>query len=102
MMSAVDRSWSGGPESRNPMHVDAAADRQIRARAVAALAEAQYRPARDDDRRIGRGRCAVDGEIKLPAGDRDGPLIVEPQLRTGQRDLERRGGRLVAHDRVGD
>jgi len=80
---------------------DAARDREVRPRAAAPACESQLIAGAQRYRDPRRGRCAVDAQVEVGAGDRDQARRLDQKTRSGQRALERCGAAIVAHDQVG-
>ena len=81
--------------------IEPALDGERDPRALAARAEAQARSRADGERLMPRRGSAVDRDVDFGSRDGTGQVPFSEKLRPEQRDLQRRGHRIVAEHLVG-
>ncbi len=94
----ADNGRGAAPEHER--HVDAAVQRNVDARPVAALTKPEHAPRSARTHRVGGERGAVDRCAKIGARNRHARRLLDSQFGAEQRGFERRGAGRVAHERV--
>jgi hypothetical protein len=91
-----------GSASENRRDVDAAVERNIRSCTGPAFAKAQLTARATTHRQARRQGRSVDGGLQIGAGDSEPRLLLDAQCRPHERDLQRGGVAVVAHETIGE